>query len=111
MVIELGIHSHTISNINFITSDNDSAAIHPNNSFALIDENRLNVSSLHINHYAIQSLDFFKRCKMTRGSAATIVNANVRNLGYFKSFDDTSNDIYDYELANKIYSPVHILNN
>ena len=40
---------------------------------------------IKLNHYPIQSLDFFKEVKMTRGDATT--ERNVRDLNYFKSYD------------------------
>lgn len=42
---------------------------------------------LHMNHYAIQSLDWFKAVKMTRGSANTAVFDKIRDLTYFKRYD------------------------
>jgi hypothetical protein len=46
-----------------------------------------NAYDLHLNHYAIQSLNWFKAVKMTRGSANTAVFDHIRNLDYFKKFD------------------------
>jgi hypothetical protein len=56
---------------------------------------------LHLNHYAIQSYNWFKHVKMTRGDATSIRQDNVRNEHYFKSYD--WNEILDDELKNKQY--------
>ena len=52
---------------------------------------------LHLNHYAIQSLNFFKAVKMTRGSANTKLFDKVRDLKYFKQYDNPATTI-DTEL-------------
>ena len=57
-------------------------------------------SPLHLNHYAIQSWDWFKKIKMTRGAADSISSDNVRDENYFKKYD--RNDIIDTELSNII---------
>lgn len=54
---------------------------------------------LHLNHYPIQSLNFFKTIKMTRGDS--LKGKNPRDLTYFKNYDN--NYIYDDELKNKKY--------
>jgi glycosyltransferase involved in cell wall biosynthesis len=40
---------------------------------------------LQINHYAIQSKEFFEKVKMTRGDAA--YNKNIRDWNYFEKYD------------------------
>ena len=70
--------------------------------FIPCNEKILASQQLHLNHYAIRSLDWFKRVKMTRGSAASQGSANVKSrISYFKEFDKCSNDIYDLELKKK----------
>ena len=66
------------------------------------DENMLSKSPLHLNHYAIQSKDWFFNIKMTRGDVYH--SSNIRNLDYFKKYDN--NDINDDELFQ-----IDILNN
>lgn len=66
-----------------------------------ITEETLRNDNIHLNHYAIQSLDFFTNIKMTRGACDGIMHENVRTLEYFKKYDH--NDIIDEELKNKIY--------
>lgn len=46
-----------------------------------------------VNHYRIQSLDYFKRVKMTRGSVRKRCHLGLRTLEYFKAFD--TNDTED----------------
>lgn len=41
----------------------------------------------HLNHYPIQSLEFFQTVKMTRGSAAKMANDTVRQMEYFTGHD------------------------
>jgi hypothetical protein len=42
---------------------------------------------LHLNHYDIQSLDWFKAVKMTRGAADSANYDKIRDLTYFKRYD------------------------
>lgn len=64
-------------------------------------EESLKNAKLHLNHYAIQSLNWFKEIKMSRGSANHAKHENVRNLKYFNDYD--WNHITDLQLSNKIY--------
>ncbi|GLS85068.1 hypothetical protein GCM10010873_00410 [Cypionkella aquatica] len=41
----------------------------------------------HLNHYPIQSLEYFQKYKMTRGAASKIDRDGSRNMHYFESFD------------------------
>lgn len=56
--------------------------------------------NLHLNHYAIQSYNWFRDVKMTRGDVISSSTDNFRNDEYFKRYD--TNDIYDDELSQKI---------
>lgn len=60
----------------------------------------LNNSSIHINHYCIQSQKWFIDVKMKRGAADHIEHENIRNLEYFKNYD--INEITDNEILNKV---------
>ena len=51
---------------------------------------------LHLNHYAIQSLELFRAVKMTRGDVNNPDYASVRDLDYFRRYD--INSIRDDEL-------------
>jgi hypothetical protein len=66
----------------------------------IINLQLLKNSPLYLNHYAIQSWDWFKKNKMTRGDADSINSDNVRDENYFKKYD--RNDILDTELSNII---------
>ena len=61
------------------------------------NEYYLTESKLQLNHYAIQSYDWFKKIKCTRGSATTIKFDHIRNDEYFKKYD--VNEIDDSELS------------
>jgi len=52
-----------------------------------------------LNHYAIQSQDFFRNVKMRRGSASTSQYDHVRNHAYFEKYD--KNVVFDNELSRK----------
>jgi hypothetical protein len=94
------IHSHVVSNNNFIVPCNVISKIHPNNKCVEINEEILENSYLHLNHYAIQSLEWFINVKSTRGAADHITNDFCRNEEYFRRFANSSNDIDDFELLN-----------
>ena len=64
-------------------------------------ENDLNKMNIHLNHYAIQSLDFFKNVKMKRGDVNNLTSVHIRTLDYFKRYDHK--DMIDEELKNKKY--------
>ena len=68
-------------------------------SFQAISEAELTSHPLHLNHYAIQSLELFKAVKMTRGDVNDADYANLRDLNYFQRYD--TNDLPDSELAIK----------
>ena len=56
---------------------------------------------IKLNHYPIQSLEFFIKVKMTRGAADTVTSDNIRNLTYFNNYN--KNAIYkDTTLKNLI---------
>jgi hypothetical protein len=104
MVNYLHIH-HSLLNRSF-----DSIDIFPNNqSFIKQDinfienltEQVLSDSFLHLNHYAIQSWEFFSKVKMTRGDVTQSGWDNLRNTNYFNSYDHK--DRQDDELKNKQY--------
>ena len=63
-----------------------------------ISEDFLKNSNLHINHYQIQSVEFFQKIKMTRGDADNIKNNNFRTMDHFKKCDRNTNQIIDTEL-------------
>ena len=50
-------------------------------------EESLPQEPFRVNHYPIQSLSWFKRVKMTRGSANSPKHDNVRTMDYFRFYD------------------------
>ena len=46
---------------------------------------------IRLNHYPIQSLEFFTKVKMTRGSAANVKNDNIRDMEYFNAYNENKN--------------------
>ena len=84
----LNIHQSTLHNNNglVITSDGNTQTCADKNNVH-ISEEILNNSCLHLNHYAIQSWDWFSNVKMTRGAADCSASENVRNESYFKAYD------------------------
>lgn len=53
---------------------------------------------IRLNHYPIQSLEFFQKVKMTRGAADCKSSENIRDMNYFNKYD--YNDINDETLKN-----------
>lgn len=70
--------------------------------FQQISEEILRTSCLHINHYRIQSLEFYSTVKMKRGDA---FSNNVRDMEMFRHQD--TNEIVDTELKDKRYPKKH----
>jgi len=68
-------------------------------SFQTISEAALATHPLHLNHYAIQSLELFRAVKMTRGDVNHADYTSVRDLDYFRRYD--TNTVHDDELAIK----------
>ena len=94
---EFGNHHHRTNNNNQIGADNEQF-IHPNRDFYKIDENILFNSFLHLNHYAIQSYEWFMRVKATRGDISHASQDSCRTEKYFRDFNNSANDVDDFEL-------------
>jgi hypothetical protein len=56
---------------------------------------------IHLNHYPIQSKEFFEKVKMTRGDVGTILSKDVRDWTYFNDYDK-DNTYMDTVLKNMI---------
>ena len=98
-LLKLNIHHSETSNNRYMTSyvlQNNH--INTNKDFVEINEDIIENSALHLNHYAIQSLNWFMKVKATRGDISAANNENVRNIEYFKEYN--FNDIDDNELSN-----------
>lgn len=85
---KFGIHEHETSN--------DHKLVLP----SIVSETALASSPLHLNHYAIQSLNWYNNIKVTRGDASRAQDASVRNAEYFEKYD--FKDIEDLELTETI---------
>jgi hypothetical protein len=70
--------------------------------FQPISERRLADSKIHLNHYAIQSVERFQRIKMQRGDVNSKDFEEARTMNYFSSYDH--NEYLDDELANQTLS-------
>ena len=62
-------------------------------------EQDLDECNIHLNHYASQSLQYFKEIKSTRGDVFNR-RMDVKQMSYFEKFD--RNDVSDSELADMI---------
>ena len=98
----LGVHEHFPTFGRSITSDGR-AAESCIRDFQPTSETILADSYLHLNHYAIQSLQWFETVKCARGDVNSVQDDSTRNQSYFNSFDYS--DTHDSELANKVYFP------
>jgi len=105
----INLHQSILRNINglVITSDgNQQTQVDKN--FVNISEEILENSCLHLNHYAIQSWEWFSNVKMTRGAADSQYCDNIRNESYFKAYD--YNVVFDdsikYNMLNKYFSEI-----
>ena len=70
-------------------------------SFQPISEALLERSTLHLNHYAIQSEQLFRVVKMSRGDVNHADYVAVRDMAYFRRYD--RNERLDEELAQKLW--------
>ncbi|SNS58867.1 Glycosyl transferase family 2 [Ekhidna lutea] len=77
--------------------------LHQANPFQPVNEKILENSYLHLNHYPLQSKEWFLNVKCQRGAADTEKHENVRNLNYFEEYNIACSDIIDKELAHKKY--------
>ncbi|OYU39115.1 MAG: hypothetical protein CFE33_11860 [Pseudorhodobacter sp. PARRP1] len=57
----------------------------------------------HLNHYAIQSVEYFQKVKMTRGDVSSINAEMVRDMGYFHKIDAPCTT-HDHLLADLVAS-------
>ena len=65
-LIHLGVHVHQINNSIVITPKKEISIL---NIFETISEKSLKTCHLHLNHYSVQSWEFYKNVKMKRKSA------------------------------------------
>ena len=99
VLIQFGVHNHIYKKGNTNMSNNISCK--NSTPFIPTNEDILQSSYLHLNHYVIRSLDWFTRIKMTRGDVAHKNTEHIRTLTYYNQYDNISNDIDDFELLEK----------
>lgn len=102
-VKEFNIHDHSLHNELLYIGTNNRIMYVRNREYYLSENDTktcLSNLELHLNHYPIQSYEWFKNVKMTRGAADGLHHENVRNDKYFKQYD--KNDVFDNELSLKI---------
>lgn len=95
---KLQIHQHEISCGSIIRADG-MFLVPEKEGLSTTNEEKLENSFLHCNHYAIQSLDWFLEVKSTRGDVNQAALNKIRDIDYFRSFDYS--DIVDSELCIK----------
>ena len=64
-------------------------------------------TKIRLNHYRIQSFEYFKNVKMTRGDVSVSQNENVRDLKYFEHYTNIStikDDVLKQVVENNIYN-------
>ena len=97
--IDLSVHRPILSQGKHILSSgrniSDSLA-NIRQGFVPNNEAELELCYVHLNHYAAQSLQYFKEIKSTRGDVFH-PGLESKDISYFKKFD--TNDIFDNELA------------
>lgn len=99
-LIKLGVHVHSNKYNSILLLDK---IIYNSIGIIYVDEDFLNKSPLHLNHYPIQSFEFFRKIKMTRGDIQNSTFLKIRNnIKYFNEYDKNSN-YKDNELAIKRY--------
>jgi len=102
---QLNMHQNvkSICRTKYLNSFGIHSSVHSGKTIKFSNQNEKLVSQapLHLNHYAIQSWEWFKNIKMTRGSANVLKHDHVRNKNYFDLYD--KNEIEDTELKYKIY--------
>jgi len=94
----LGNHNATLLDGQAILSNSDPCD--KDSLFQPISESLLAAMNIHVNHYAIQSRQYYRTIKMTRGSVSSANSAELyKSTTYFQLFDQ--NILSDCELARK----------
>jgi hypothetical protein len=95
-LIKFGIHVHETTNNHRLVLP------------STVSEAALAASPLHLNHYAIQSLNWYNNVKVTRGAVDTAASDKVRNAEYFKKYD--FKEIEDLDLSRIVNNDVSLWN-
>lgn len=88
-----------------IIKDSSQIKIHNLENISYINKNRIRIANklIRLNHYPIQSLEFFQKVKINRGDADNVNTDNIRDMNYFKKYD--YNEFIDETLKNIILNP------
>lgn len=104
-VKELFLHTSRVEGKAIFPNGKDSSVVSGDN---LTGEKEQNIfyrdgeeHPLHLNHYPIQSYEWFRTVKSPRGDAVCAHLDRVRDENYFRIYD--LNEVDDKELASKIY--------
>ena len=83
--------------------------VEPGTMNVIKNNSRIKVANQYIqlNHYPIQSLEFFQKVKMTRGSANVAQHDKIRDMNYFRKYDYGTRWLDDL-LKNLIQNPPDI---
>lgn len=98
---EMDIHRCYMNSSQPIEIRSDGKIVDNGSYCVAINEQILQKSALHCNHYPIQSFEWFLAIKMSRGSAALERNDRVRTTDYYNRYDQNSNEIIDDQLCRK----------
>jgi hypothetical protein len=88
-----------------IIKDSSQIWIHKLVNISNINPKRIRIANklIKLNHYPIQSQEFFRKVKMTRGDVSGASSENIRNIKYFNSYDKTDGN--DEALKSIILNP------
>lgn len=105
--IKSDIRTHLTPILDYSTYVNYNGEFNSNEWFGIcpnmkMSEDIIKSMKIRINHYPIQSEEFFLKIKCTRGDGEDISKNNFRDKNYFKAYDN--NEIKDDCLAKKLYS-------
>jgi len=75
-----------------IINDVNQVNIHSLTDISYVQKNRIRIANqlIRLNHYPIQSLEFFQKVKMTRGDASNINTNDIRNIDYFNKYNENT---------------------
>jgi hypothetical protein len=97
-LINLEVHKHNVMRDSICSNQRKDII---SGDFCKTNRTILQNSCLHLNHYAIQSINWFMKIKATRGCVAHDINSihyTNRNEKYYRRYDKHSNNVVDYEL-------------
>jgi FkbM family methyltransferase len=74
----------------------------------IFNKETFDMKIIRLNHYNIQSLEYFQKVKMTRGDVSVVENENIRDMNVFKNSnnlsiikDDILKQIIEYNIYDK----------